>query len=54
MVPPCYALPESIGEEAYKKMLGDVFDHVYESYYGDGKSKYADPRAAVAPAGAPW
>ncbi|APR84570.1 Type I restriction-modification system, restriction subunit R [Minicystis rosea] len=36
-------LPEAYGPEAYTKIVEAVYEHVYESYWGEGKSKYAEP-----------
>jgi hypothetical protein len=36
-------LPESLFDEAaFEKVVEEVFEHVYESYFGEGKSKYAE------------
>jgi type I restriction enzyme R subunit len=34
--------PEAFGSEECDKLVEAVYEHVYESYWGDGKSKYAD------------
>jgi type I restriction enzyme R subunit len=34
------ALPEVYTPEAYEKLVAAVYEHVYESYWGEGKSKY--------------
>jgi type I restriction enzyme R subunit len=36
-------LPEAYGPEQYDKLVEAVFEHVYESYWGEGKSKYTEP-----------
>jgi type I restriction enzyme R subunit len=36
------ALPEVYTPEAYEKLVAAVYEHVYESYWGEGKSKYGD------------
>ncbi|XXX75942.1 type I restriction endonuclease subunit R [Sorangium sp. So ce134] len=37
------ALPqETYSDEAYEKLVEAVYEHVYESYWGDGRSKYSD------------
>jgi type I restriction enzyme R subunit len=37
------ALPEeTYGDEMYEKLVEAICEHVYESYWGDGKSKYSD------------
>jgi type I restriction enzyme R subunit len=36
-------LPQSLFDEAaFDKVVEKVFEHVYESYFGEGKSKYAE------------
>ena len=35
-------LPGSYGKEMYQHKCSDVFEHVYESYVGDGKSVFVD------------
>lgn len=35
------ALPDTYSDDLYDKKCGQVFEHVYESYWGDGQSKYA-------------
>jgi len=37
-------LPEAYGPEQYDKLVEAVFEHVYESYWGEGKSKYTKPQ----------
>jgi type I restriction enzyme, R subunit len=34
-------LPPSYTQEVYAQLCTDVFQHVYESYFGQGKSVYA-------------
>ena len=34
-------LPASYTQEVYAQLCTDVFQHVYESYFGQGKSVYA-------------
>ena len=34
-------LPPSYTQEVYLQLCTDVFQHVYESYFGQGKSVYA-------------
>jgi type I restriction enzyme, R subunit len=34
-------LPVSCSQEVYAQLYTDVFQHVYESYFGQGKSVYA-------------
>jgi type I restriction enzyme R subunit len=34
-------LPPSYTKEVYLQLCTDVFQHVYESYFGEGKSVYA-------------
>ncbi len=34
-------LPASYSQEIYAQLCTDVFQHVYESYFGQGKSVYA-------------
>lgn len=45
------ALPEAYSDELFEDKCGAVYEHVYESYYGDGVSKYAsvapDPQPKV-------
>ncbi len=36
------ALPEAYGEDEYGKLVEAVYEHVYESYWGEGKSKYLE------------
>jgi type I restriction enzyme, R subunit len=39
------ALPNAFERESYDKLVEAVYEHVYESYWGEGKSKYTDARA---------
>lgn len=34
-------LPEAYTPEQYEKAVDAVYEHVFESYWGEGKSKYA-------------
>lgn len=34
-------LPDAYGAETYEALVESVYEHVYESYWGDGRSKYA-------------
>jgi type I restriction enzyme R subunit len=34
------ALPEAYGPEQYEKLVETVYEHVFESYWGEGRSKY--------------
>jgi type I restriction enzyme R subunit len=36
------ALPDAYDKEAYEKLVAAVYEHVYESYWGEGKSKYSE------------
>jgi type I restriction enzyme R subunit len=36
------ALPEAFSPEQYEKLVEAVYEHVYESYWGEGKSKYVE------------
>ncbi len=38
-------LPEAYGPEAYERVVASVYEHVYESYWGEGKSKYSEAAA---------
>jgi hypothetical protein len=38
-------LPEAHGPEAYERVVATVYEHVYESYWGEGKSKYSEAAA---------
>ncbi len=38
-------LPEAYGPKAYERVLASVYEHVYESYWGEGKSKYSEAAA---------
>ncbi len=40
-------LPEAYDEAAYDKLVETIYEHVYESYWGEGKSKYAEARHAT-------
>jgi len=35
------ALPEAYSDELFEEKCDAIYEHVYESYYGDGASKYA-------------
>ena len=35
-------LPEAYDEAAYEKAVEAVYKHAYESYWGQGKSKYSE------------
>ncbi len=35
-------LPEAYDETLYKKVVEVVYEHVFESYWGEGKSKSAE------------
>jgi type I restriction enzyme R subunit len=37
-------LPRAYTPELYEQKASDVYQHVYESYYGDGGSVYAQAR----------
>ena len=36
------ALPEAYGPYVYEKLVEAVYEHVFESYWGEGRSKYAE------------
>jgi type I restriction enzyme R subunit len=36
------ALPEAYGPEDFDRLVEAVYEHVFESYWGEGKSKYGD------------
>ena len=38
-------LPEAYDPAAYERVVAAVYEHVYESYWGEGKSKYSEPGA---------
>jgi type I restriction enzyme R subunit len=35
-------LPKAYGPEAFERVVAAVYEHVYESYWGEGKSKYSE------------
>ncbi len=35
-------LPEAYDPAAYERVVAAVYEHVYESYWGEGKSKYSE------------
>ncbi len=39
-------LPDAYGPELYEKLVEATYEHVYESYWGEGKSKYGGEAAA--------
>lgn len=39
-------LPEAYDETAFEQVLAAVYEHVYESYWGEGKSKYTEAGAS--------
>ena len=40
------ALPEAYGPPEYQAAVAAVYEHVFESYWGDGKSKYTEAAPA--------
>ena len=38
-------LPKPYGPEAFERVVAAVYEHVYESYWGEGKSKYSEAGA---------
>ena len=41
-------MPEAYDEVKYEAALEAVYEHVYESYWGDGKSAYVDVQSGTA------
>lgn len=35
------ALPTAYSDELYEEKCSQIYEHCYESYFGDGTSKYA-------------
>jgi type I restriction enzyme, R subunit len=35
-------LPEAYGPEVHERVVQAIYNHVYESYWGEGKSKYSE------------
>jgi hypothetical protein len=38
-------LPPAYNDEIYEKIVEIVYEHVFESYWGEGKSKYSEAGA---------
>jgi hypothetical protein len=36
-------LPKQYGPEAFERVVAAVYEHVHESCWGEGKSKYSEP-----------
>ena len=42
-------LPDAYERDDYEKAVEAVYEHVFESYWGEGKSKYAEAHPASGP-----